>query len=386
MELTGTFEPFMKMMQQMAMVEASDMFEEKMKLRKQKSELERLKVEQELKKVKGEEVEGEAPKKASKSQQITLDWADRLMKDPVSQKLFFSLDENQRQELIQAVSQLSMASSLDPEKAFPFMMLNALTKAQSGQSFTAKDLVEATKSQIDILKTGAELSGKRGESNTTELIKAVAELMKVQNGQSQTSITELHEKIIKPLIDKVDEVREEVRKERESRLQQQIETLRNSIRSPQDILKEFKETAETLGVQIGPGGGSSEEWRKEIERMKLEQDKWFKQQQLEMQRMQLEHSWEKEKWDSIIEGIWDPLLDKAEPIFHEAGKALGDRWRGRFGGTDQKAKVLEDKVKSNCPHCGYEFWVPKDNPPKRIVCTNCNHVLELEEPEKAGEG
>jgi len=262
-------------------------------------------------------------------------------------------------------------------------MLNALTKAQSGQSFTAQDLVEATKSQIDILKTGAELSGKRGEGNTTELIKAVAELMKAQNGQGQTSITELHEKIIKPLIDKVDEVREEVRKERESRLQQQIETLRNSIRSPQDILKEFKETAETLGVQIGPGGGSSEEWRKEIERLRLEQDKWFKDQQLQLRRMELEHSWEKDRWDSIIEGIWDPLLDRAEPIFHEAGKALGDRWRGRFGGTNQQTKPLENMVKSSCPHCGYELWVPKDNPPERLVCRKCNHVLELEKPGKA---
>jgi len=377
MDFSKAFEPYAQTMQQMLLMEAMDLWRHHLKAEKKK-------VKEEL----GEEGSKSREKtEGEEAKQAAADLASSLIKDPQTQKAWLSLTDEQRNLLLQAVGSLSLAYNLDARSALPFVLLNMANLAKSGGDFTAKDLVEATKSQIEILKTGAELSGKRSEGSTADLLKAVAEILKAQNGQqSQTSITEIHEKIVKPMMDKVDEVREEVQKERESRLQQEMESLRNSIRSPRDILKEFKETAETLGVQIGPGSGSSEEWRKDIEKMKLEQERWFKEQQLQLKRMELEHSWEKEKYDSIIEGIWEPLLDKAEPIFHEAGKALGDRWRGQHGGTDQQAKTLEDKVKSNCPHCGYEFWIPKDNPPKRIVCTKCNHVLELEEPEKAGEG
>jgi hypothetical protein len=143
-------------------------------------------------------------------------------------------------------------------------------------------------------------------------------------------------------------------------LKETLEKLSNSIeenmKNPKDVLKEFKEQADALGIPLGTQ-------QAEIEKLRLDVDKWYKEALLDLAKWRAEREDKREDKKQVLD-----LLKTHLP-------SVDDLLSGRYnilkpGGTP---RVSSMSLAIKCPVCGKEHvWEGKP-----ITCS-CGNVLSLE--------
>jgi hypothetical protein len=152
-----------------------------------------------------------------------------------------------------------------------------------------------------------------------------------------------------------------------------LKQLESRIVDPREWYESVKADAEALGyVRPGPGLGGID---REVEKMKLEHEKWKLERDWEFQKWRMEmglgEKREREKWKTIKDMI-TPALKKATPII-DAAVEEGEK-RVRTGrGAPATTKISEGEA-FTCLKCG--FKIPTEGFPERITCPQCKTEYE----------
>lgn len=304
----------------------------------------------------------EEKRRLQELQQTGRGWPVAWQRDFVANIVSAALDNPQKakeflkdltDEEIARFATLVMAASSGNASAFPPMAQLLFAR---GQSLTAKDVVdivnavrpregqahqvspkEFADAVASLAKTIAEARGGRGEGNYQDAFKAALEMLK-------------------PMF-------EEVVKAREEAFDAKLKALEERIVDPLEYLKAIKSAAAELGLS---GGGTSPE----IEKMRIDLEKWKIEREWEMQKWTMEEERrrmsEKMRWETTRK-LLEPVMRRVGPLVESLGKDLAKSVRAAGYGNPAKelafpcrkcgaAVTVEPGAEAaKCPKCGQEY-------------------------------
>lgn len=224
------------------------------------------------------------------------------------------------------------------------------------------------------MKIGVEVAKPQQQSqgSMSEMAKSLAEMFKVgvdigkgsQPQQPQQNSFEMmkqyHEMFLKPVLDQLNSKEKEMMTMRMNQIENKI----TAQVSPQEYIKQVKESANTLGLT---GGGRTEV---DLKLAEMGQTERFENRKLDLE----EKKWEYEKANEgkTIEQVTNAVKVIGEGpigrILENLGSGVGERLKT---GKNNNAPQL---VKIQCPNCFGQFSVNPALP--QVSCIHCGSMLQ----------
>lgn len=286
-----------------------------------------------------------------------------LIQDPKVQKQWLEITDDQRATIIQSVSMLMASSNMSASGGsnVALMLPLMMSTVRSNPGMDAKGLVELIKAVSPPAQSQITLEG------IAELINAT----KTPVQQTQASDT-LYDKFVKPALDEMKAMREELAKERMERLEKEISELKLRPGFTEELIHK-KDEIETLRSLFGGGGEGA---NVEIEKMRIDHDRWKAEQEWGMEKWKMEQGiareTEREKWQTVRKMV-SPALKRAGPLIDSAINK-GQEKIQMMGTQQVPAKVVEVTASAKafpCTQCGNP--IPLSGPPfpDELVCDKC---------------
>jgi predicted Zn-ribbon and HTH transcriptional regulator len=270
-------------------------------------------------------------------------FAKLLEKDPAKAKEVLS---TLTEEDIQKIALFSKITG----KINPLLPLLTLKDGSEKRSDRSSELVEVTKSMMDALKTGFEMgraqqqqqSAGQGDSFATTLLKILMEhVLREKDDETKQLLSQLYESL-----EKKENIYEKILTDEKFR----------------DGLRNFFSRE-----------GVPSELNAELEKMKLDLEKFKAEKAIEIQKWQAEKEWELKKQENltktleaIFQGPPGKLIDSAvSKVVGGIGKSAAAQAAG------QVAKMITAK----CGECGAVFQVAEGL--KTVKCPSCGVELEM---------
>ena len=235
----------------------------------------------------------------------------------------------------------------------------------------AKNILDAVRIGVEVAKPQQQSQG-----SMSEMAKSLAEMFKVgveigkgsQPQQPQQNSFEMmkqyHEMFLKPVLDQLNSKEKEMMTMRMNQIENKI----TAQVSPQEYIKQIKESANTLGLT---GGGRTEvdlklaemgqTERFENRKLDLEEKKWAYEQENSGKTM--------EQVTNLIKTVGEGPIGKA---IENMGSGVGERLK------TGKANNSQQLVKIQCPNCYGNFSVNPALP--KVVCVHCGAELLAKPP------
>jgi LSD1 subclass zinc finger protein len=224
-----------------------------------------------------------------------------------------------------------------------------IAKPQQQQQGSISDIA---KSMAEMFKTGVEIG--RGQNQPQQPQQNSLEMMKQYNDM-----------FLKPVLDQLNSKDREMMTLRmnqiESKITQQV--------SPQEYIKQVKESANTLGLT---GGGKTEIDLKlsemaQTERLENRKIDW------EQQKHQEDKEGEKELYALFGKAIDGPIADLTKSVGGAAAKRI--EGGGRNPNTQNRNNPQLTQIP--CPQCNKPFSIITGA--QQVVCPSCNAILGLQQ-------
>ena len=227
-----------------------------------------------------------------------------------------------------------------------------IAKPQQQQQGSISDIA---KSMAEMFKTGVEIG--RGQNQPQQPPQNSLEMMKQYNDM-----------FLKPVLDQLNSKDKEMMTLRMNQIENKITTQV----TPQEYIKQVKESANTLGLT---GGGKSEIDLKlaemgQLERLETRKLDW------EMQKHQEDKDGEKELYALIGKAIDGPVADLTKSLGGAAAKRIESGTQKNRNNQNSNNPQL---TQIPCPQCNKPFSIITGA--QQVVCPNpeCNAILGLQQ-------
>lgn len=229
---------------------------------------------------------------------------------------------------------------------------------------------------VDAVRTGAELSKQQSPGaggSVTEIAKAMADMFKTgvelgrgQKNQPQESGTD---KYLNMLIEELKLARQENQRERELKLEKEIDQIKNRPSAMDELASDAQKIAKYRILFGGVDQGTANEYTLKKEEMQQTERLENKKLDFEMDKWK----YEKENSGKTIEQVKDLVKTVTEGPVGEVIKNFGSAGADRLrGGT--AAKTPSNIVTVKCPNCGGTF--PANGQLPTLTCPLCGVTLE----------
>ena len=239
----------------------------------------------------------------------------------------------------------------------------------------AKTILEAVKIGVEVAKPQKSEGGSIGE-----IIKGMADMFKTgveigsRSSQSQQQpqqnslemMKQYNDMFLKPVLDQLNSKDKEMMMMRMNQIENKITTQV----SPQDYIKQVKESAATLGLT---GGGKSDIDLKlaemgQLERLENRKIDWEQQKHLE------DKEGERELYALIGKAIDGPVADLTKSLGGAAAKRIES---GTQKNRNNQTPTNPQLTQIDCPQCTKPFSIITGA--QQVVCPNCQAILGLQQ-------
>jgi len=319
-----------------------EMREEVKEIARLKLQKERLKLAREVKELKDTVSPSASP--------MAADLVKALLTKPEALKAWTELTDEQRATIIATVQALTRGGKgLEAYAMLPVIM----SMAKSG--YGAREIVDTAKGMIETAKA-IQPSTQLTANDIIKIVEAV------RKGEPEKG---MYETYIKPLLDEVKTLREELAKERIARLEKEIAELKSRPGFTEELARK-KEELMMLRDLLGLKEGVSVD----LEKARLELEKWKAEKEWEWRKWQAEQALREkaeERKAKTIMNLLKPFIQRAGPMVDELTGAVRRRFGARSGATARSVFI--------CPNCNTE--IPLKPPyPEKLTCPNCKQVFE----------
>jgi predicted RNA-binding Zn-ribbon protein involved in translation (DUF1610 family) len=216
---------------------------------------------------------------------------------------------------------------------------------QPPQQMTASDVANLFKTVLEavVALRQSQGQGQQQPVSPVSMLKEVAEALSVLHQVTMPS-KELHEK---------------------------IEKLERQIMRPDEWIKFIREQADLLGLKPG-------QVDKEVEKLRLELEKWRTEKELELAKWRAEQEADARKAEMVVQMLTQsPIASVVDKLTSAATQRLQQPQQGSL----PNPRLTEELVV--CPSCGHQFTVPKGS--LAAICPKCGTLLRRVEKPKVAE-
>ena len=270
------------------------------------------------------------------------------------------------------------------------MIFSTLMRREQPQQVSIQDIA-----QLMIAMNQAQ------SSQTAEMMKVIAELIKAQRGGGSETNAQLLTTLMQAILEMSKTSSQQLAQMQAEVLRKEIEDLKERIQytDPKQLMEQFRQEAEfwkgILGTKSDPRIPLL------LKKMEIDQQRWQWEQQFRFEQERLKNEREEKKMQMLINGLVRPIVEKTAPLMDDIVSEMKRKIREEgmrkpasqatavqsMGAVEQlQSQVVKPKpvpVKVTCPDCGNVFEVEPDEKgeyPAEVKCPKCGAVLTREVP------